>query len=40
MCELVLKNGTIVDVKNRKLIRGDLAVSDGKIIGIGTFSGK
>lgn len=40
MCELVLKNGTIVDVKNRKLIRGDLAVLDGKIIGIGTFSGK
>lgn len=40
MCELVLKNGTIVDVKNRRLIEGDLAVSNGKIIGIGTFSGK
>lgn len=40
MCELVLKNGTIVDVKNRRLIEGDLAVSDGKIIGIGTFSGE
>ncbi|HJC50229.1 MAG TPA: adenine deaminase [Candidatus Anaerostipes avistercoris] len=38
--ELVLKNGTIIDVKERKLIKGDLAVSKGKIAGIGSFSGE
>ena len=40
MYELVLKNGTIIDVKERKLIKGDLAVSKGKIVGIGSFSGE
>ena len=40
MYELVLKNGTIIDVKERKLIKGDLAVSKGKIAGIGSFSGE
>src|SRR5699024_4253289 len=29
-----------IDVKERKLIKGDLAVSKGKIAGIGSFSGE
>lgn len=37
--DLVFKNGTIVDVKKKNRIKADLAVSEGKIAGIGEFSG-
>lgn len=33
--DLVLKNGTIVDVYNGRLMKGDVAVVDGKIAGVG-----
>ncbi len=38
--ELVFKNGEIVDVKNQKILKADVAVENGKICGIGAFSGK
>ncbi|HMA58717.1 MAG TPA: adenine deaminase [Halanaerobiales bacterium] len=37
--ELVLKHGRIVDVFNERLIREDIAIADGKIIGIGDYEG-
>ena len=40
MYDLILKNGEIVDVKNRRIRKADLAVKDGKIAGIGMFSGE
>lgn len=38
--DTVLKNAEIVDVFNEELIKGDLAISDGKIIGIGDYEGE
>lgn len=38
--ELVFKNGKIVDVKNQRILERDLAVENGKICGIGAFSGR
>lgn len=38
--ELVIKNGRIVDVFNGTVITEDVAVSDGQIVGIGTYEGK
>lgn len=38
--DLVIKNGQIVDVFNSDLIRGDVAVLDGVIVGIGTYEGR
>lgn len=38
--ELVIKNAKIVDVFNGKIIEGNVAVSDGVIIGIGDYEGK
>ena len=40
MESLIFKNGTIVDVRRETLVRADLLVEDGKIAGIGTFSGE
>lgn len=40
MYDLILKNGKIVDGKNRRIRKADLAVKDGKIAGIGSFSGE
>ncbi len=37
--ELVLKHGRIVDVFNERLIKQDIAIADGKIIGIGDYDG-
>ncbi|MFO7814159.1 MAG: adenine deaminase [Halanaerobiales bacterium] len=37
--ELVLKHGRIVDVFNERLIKKDIAIADGKIIGIGRYNG-
>ena len=37
--ELVLKHGRIVDVFNERLIKQDIAIADGKIIGIGDYAG-
>lgn len=39
MCDFILKNGNLVDVKNEEIFVSDLAVKDGKIAGIGHFSG-
>lgn len=38
--DIIFKNGTIVDVRNLRLVQGDLAVRDGKICGIGSFEGE
>lgn len=38
--ELVLKNGNIVDVVNLCIRQADLLIRNGKIAGIGSFSGK
>ena len=32
--DLVLRNGMYLDVYNRKFIKGDIAIDNGKIIGI------
>lgn len=37
--DLVLRNGRLIDVFNEELIRADLAVSDGIIIGTGPYQG-
>jgi adenine deaminase len=37
--ELVLKHGRIVDVFNERLIREDIAIADGKILGVGDYQG-
>lgn len=37
--ELVLKNGSIVDVFNERLIKSDVAIAEGKILGIGDYQG-
>lgn len=31
---LIIKNGTILDVKNSQLVYGDISILDGKIKGI------
>lgn len=38
--DLVFKNGTIVDVKKKTCFKADLAVSEGKIAGVGAFCGE
>ena len=39
--DLVIKNGKIIDVFNLKIIEGkDIAVTDGVIVGIGSYEGK
>ncbi|MCG8539946.1 MAG: adenine deaminase [Clostridia bacterium] len=38
--DLVLKNAKIVDVFSENIIEGDLAISDGRIAGIGEYFGK
>ena len=38
-CSLVLKNATYVNVFTHKLSKGDIAIKDDKIVGIGTYSG-
>ena len=38
--DLVLKNATYVDVFSGELDHGDIAVSEGLIVGLGTYSGK
>lgn len=37
--DLVIKNGTIVDVFNLEIILGDIAIADGVIVGIGSYEG-
>jgi len=37
--DLVLKHGRVVDVFNERLIREDIAIADGKILGIGDYEG-
>ncbi len=38
--DIVIKNGKIIDVFNLEIIEGDIAISDGMIVGIGEFEGK
>ncbi|MBQ8636877.1 MAG: adenine deaminase [Clostridia bacterium] len=38
--DLVIKNAKIVDVFNGRIINGNVAVADGKIIGIGDYEGE
>lgn len=38
--DIVIKNGQIVDVFNLEIVRGDIAISDGFIVGIGAYEGK
>lgn len=38
--DLVFKNAKIIDVFSNKIIQGDIAVSDGIILGVGTYNGK
>lgn len=38
--DLVIKNCRVVDVYNCEVIEGDIAISDGMIAGVGTYSGK
>jgi len=38
--DLVFKNGKIIDVFNEKVIKEDLAISNGVIIGFGKYEGK
>lgn len=40
MYDFILKNGNVIDVKNEKIDQADIAVKDGKITGVGHFSGK
>ena len=39
MYDFILKNGNVIDVKNEKIDQADIAVKDGKITGVGHFSG-
>lgn len=38
--DLVLKNASYVDVFNCRVLKGDIAVSDGKIVGTGEYEGE
>ncbi len=38
--EIVLKNGNIINVFTGEIIKGDVAIDRGKIVGIGEYSGK
>ena len=38
-CDLVLKNGKIINVFTNEVIEGDLGILDGVIIGIGSYEG-
>lgn len=38
--DLVIKNCKVIDVYNSKIIEGDIAICDGKIAGIGEYSGE
>nr|WP_078550591.1 adenine deaminase [Litchfieldia alkalitelluris] len=37
--DLVIKNGQLIDVFNHDILQGDLAISDGVIVGIGEYEG-
>lgn len=39
IADLVIKNGRIIDVFNGDVISGDVAISDGMIVGIGEYEG-
>lgn len=38
--ELVLKNGSFVNVFNQKIVKADIAIAEGKIIGFGEYDGE
>lgn len=37
--ELVIKNANIVNVFTKEIVKGDIAISMGQVVGIGTYSG-
>jgi adenine deaminase len=37
--DIVIKNGKIIDIFNLEIIEGDVAISDGMIVGIGDYEG-
>lgn len=39
-CDIVLKNAVYADVFGGRLLKGDIAVYGGKIVGVGKYSGK
>src|SRR5690348_1210424 len=39
LADIVIKNGKIIDVFNLSIIEGDIAISDGMIVGIGNYNG-
>lgn len=39
-CQLVLKNAKVVNVFTGEIIDGDIAIDDGVIVGVGSYSGK
>jgi len=38
--DIVIKNARIIDVFNREIAEGDVAITDGTIVGIGNYEGK
>ncbi|UHA72444.1 adenine deaminase [Paenibacillus sp. 481] len=38
--DIVIRNGRIIDVFNLELIEGDIAITDGVIVGIGNYEGQ
>lgn len=40
ICDLVIKNATFVDVFNMEIKKGDIAIKDDRIVGIGNYKGK
>ncbi|MGS0972281.1 MAG: hypothetical protein ACVCEJ_03430 [Candidatus Izemoplasmataceae bacterium] len=40
LADLVLKNCQIVNVFSNELEKGDIAITDGVIVGIGSYNGK
>jgi adenine deaminase len=39
-CDLVLRGGKIIDVRNHKIIESNLGIKDGYIVGIGDYEGE
>ena len=37
--DLVLKNGNVINVFSNEIMRADVAIADGVIAGVGTYSG-
>lgn len=40
IADVVVKNGKIINVFTHDIIEGDIAIADGKIVGIGEYDGQ